>query len=85
MINEEELANFRRCNGDTEGNYRYFLKLLISRDKTNTDGGMAEKFLDECRVTAQLVFPKGAAAARKKDWASEGIISAFCSALSMRL
>jgi len=68
---------------DTEGNYRHYLALLVDSDKSHMENDERKLFMIDCRVTAERAFPKGAAAARKKDMASGGILGALATALSI--
>lgn len=70
-------------NEDTEGNYRHYLKLLVSSNKSHMETEQQKQFMSDCRVTAERAFPKGASAARKRDMASGGILGALATALSI--
>ena len=70
-------------NEDTEGNYRHYLTLLLDSDKLHMETEERKLFMTYCRVTAERAFPKGAAAARKKDMASGGILGALATTLSI--
>ncbi|RZZ81957.1 hypothetical protein EAT51_07870 [Pseudoxanthomonas winnipegensis] len=52
---------------DNEQNYRQHLAYLISRTKSRGHGRYFNKFVNKCRAEAAAAFPKGAAAAHKKD------------------
>jgi hypothetical protein len=60
---------------DTEGNYRHYLALLVNSNKSRVGTEDQKQFMSQCRAEAAEAFPKGAAAARRKDMASEGIFA----------
>jgi len=70
-------------NEDNEGNYRHYLALLVGSDKSSMGAEQRNQFMNDCRVTAEQAFPKGAAAARKRDMSSGGILGALATVLSI--
>jgi hypothetical protein len=57
---------------DTEDRYRQHLAYLISRTKSRGGTKYFNQFMNRCRDEAAVAYPKGAAAARKKDMAVGG-------------
>jgi len=61
-------------NEDTEETYRQHLAYLISRTKSRGNGRYFNQYVNRCRREATAAYPKGAAAAAKKDMAVGGIV-----------
>ena len=68
---------------DTEENYRQHLAYLISRTKSRGNTRYFNQYVNKCRDQAALAFPKGAAAARKKDLAAGGFLGMLAAAFSI--
>lgn len=62
---------------DTEERYRQNLAYLISRTKSRGGTKYFNQFVNRCRAEAAAAYPKGAAAARKKDMATGGFFGAL--------
>ncbi len=62
---------------DTEEKYRQHLPFLISRTKSRGGTRYFNQFVNRCRDEAATAYPKGAAAARKKDGATGGFLAAL--------
>lgn len=69
-------------NEDTEERYRQHLAYLISRTKSRGNGRYFNQFVNKCRDEAALAYPKGAAAARKKDMATGGFLGMLAALFS---
>jgi hypothetical protein len=67
---------------DTEERYRVHLAFLISRTKSRGGTRYFNQFVNRCRDEAAAAFPKGAAAARKKDMAVGGVLGAIAALFS---
>jgi hypothetical protein len=67
---------------DTEERYRQHLALLISRTKSRGGTKYFNQFVNRCRTEAAIAYPKGAAAARKKDMAGAGFFGALAALFS---
>lgn len=67
---------------DTEQRYREHLALLIRRTKSRGHTRYFNKYVNRCRDEAAMAYPKGAAAARKKDMAVGGILGALAALFS---
>lgn len=59
---------------DTEEAYRQHLAALIGRTKSRGGTRYFNQYVNRCRAEAAAAFPKGAAAARKKDAAAGGFL-----------
>ena len=59
-------------NEDTEENYRAHLAKLISRTRSRGHSRYFNDFVNRCREQAAIDYPKGAAAAKKKDRQAAG-------------
>lgn len=62
---------------DTEERYRQHLAYLISRTKSRGGTRYFNQYVNRCRVEAAAAYPKGAAAAKKKDMAGAGLLGAI--------
>lgn len=60
---------------DTEERYRKHLAYLISRTKSRGGTRYFNQFIRRCRYQAAAAYPKGAAAARKKDASVGGFLA----------
>lgn len=69
-------------NEDTEDQYRQRLAFLISRTKSRGGTKYFNQFVNRCRVEAAAAYPKGAAAARKKDMALGGFLGVLAALFS---
>jgi hypothetical protein len=67
---------------DTEERYRQHLAQLISRTKSRGNTRYFNQYVNRCRDEAALAFPKGAAAARKKDIAAGGFLGVVAALFS---
>ena len=67
---------------DSEEGYRQHLARLISRTKSRGNTRYFNQYVNRCRDEAALAFPKGAAAARKKDLTAGGILGIFAALFS---
>lgn len=67
---------------DTEERYRQHLALLISRTKSRGGTRYFNQFVNRCRDEAAAAYPKGAAAARKKDAAVGGVLGVLAGLLA---
>lgn len=67
---------------DTEERYRQHLAFLVSRTKSRGGTKYFNQFVNRCRDEAAAAYPKGAAAARKKDMAGEGFLGALAALFS---
>lgn len=67
---------------DTEERYRQHLAFLISRTKSRGGTKYFNQFVNKCRAEADVAYPKGAAAARKKDMAGAGFLGVLASIFS---
>jgi hypothetical protein len=67
---------------DTEERYRQHLSFLISRTKSRGGTKYFNQFVNRCRAEAAAAYPKGAAAARKKDMAAGGILGMLAALFS---
>lgn len=67
-------ANHHEDPEDNEERYRQHLAYLISRTKSRGGTRYFNQYVNRCRGEAAARFPKGAAAARKKDAAAAGAI-----------
>lgn len=67
---------------DTEERYRQHLAYLISRTKSRGHSKYYNNFLNRCRAEAAAAFPRGAAAAKKKDFAAGGILAGLSALFS---
>ncbi len=68
---------------DTEEKYRQHLAYLISRTKSRGHSRYFNQYVNRCREQAAIAYPKGAAAARKKDAAAGGILGALAAIFSI--
>lgn len=68
---------------DTEEKYRQHLAYFISRNKSRGNTRYFNQYVNKCRDQAALAFPKGAAAARKKDMAAGGFLGMLAAAFSI--
>jgi hypothetical protein len=68
---------------DTEDRYRQHLSSLISRTKSRGNTRYFNQYVNRCRTEAAVAFPKGAAAAKKKDMATGGILGAIAALFSI--
>ncbi|MBQ0958588.1 hypothetical protein KAK06_06410 [Ideonella sp. 4Y11] len=68
---------------DTEERYRQHLAALISRTKSRGGTRYFNQYVNRCRDEAAIAYPKGAAAARKKDTAAGGILGALAALFSI--
>jgi hypothetical protein len=68
---------------DTEEQYRQHLAALISRTKSRGGTRYFNQFVNRCRDEAAIAFPKGAAAARKKDMAVGGFLGILAAIFSI--
>ena len=59
---------------DSEERYRQHLAYLISRTKSNGASRYFNQYVNRCREEAAVTYPKGAAAANKKDNARDGFL-----------
>ena len=59
---------------DTEEMYRQHLAHLISRTKSRGNGRYFNQYVNRCRREATVAYPKGSAAAAKKNMAAGGIV-----------
>lgn len=59
---------------DTEERYHQHVAYLISRSKSRGGTGYFNQFVNRCRDEAAAAYPRGAAAARKKDTAADGLL-----------
>lgn len=62
---------------DTEERYRQHLAYLISRTKSRGRSRYFNQFVNRCRDEAAAAYPKGAAAAHKKDMRTGGLLFAL--------
>ena len=69
-------------NEDTEEYYRRPLSFLLGRTKSFGRSRYYNQFVKRCRVKAAAAFPKGAAAARKKDQALGGFLGVLAALFS---
>lgn len=67
---------------DTEERYREHLAHLISRTKSRGNTRYFNQFVSRCREEAATAYPKGAAAARKKDLAAGGLLGMIAALFS---
>lgn len=67
---------------DTEDAYRQHLANLIGRTKSRGHSRYFNQYVNRCRAEAEAAYPKGAAAARKKDMAAGGILAALAALFS---
>lgn len=67
---------------DTEERYRQHLAYLISLTKSRGRGRYFNQYVNRCRAQAAAAYPKGAAAARKKDMALGGVLFALAELFS---
>lgn len=67
---------------DTEERYRQYLAFLISRTKSRGGTKYFNQFVNRCRAEASMAYPKGAAAARKKDLAGVGFLGSLAAFFS---
>lgn len=67
---------------DTEERYRQHLAILISRTKSRGGTRYFNQFVNRCRDEAAAAYPKGAAAARKKDMAAGGFLAVLAALFS---
>lgn len=70
-------------DADTEEQYRAHLAQLISRTKSRGGTRYFNQFVNRCRDEAAIAYPKGAAAARKKDMKTGGILGAIIAIFSI--
>ncbi len=68
---------------DTEERYRQHLAALIGRTKSRGGTRYFRQYVNRCRDEAAIAYPKGAAAARKKDMAVGGILGAIVALFSI--
>ena len=68
---------------DTEENYRQHLAALIGRTKSRGHSRYFNQYVNRCRQEAAVAFPRGAAAAKKKDMAVGGILGALAAVFSI--
>ncbi len=68
---------------DTEEQYRQHLAYLISRTKSRGGTRYFNQYVNRCRDEAAAAYPKGAAAARKKDMATGGFLGALAAIFSI--
>lgn len=59
---------------DTEEQYRQHLALLISRTKSRGNTRYFNQYVNRCRAEAAAAYPKGAAAAHKRDSGQAGFL-----------
>lgn len=62
---------------DTEEQYRQHLAQLISRTKSRGNTRYFNQYVNRCRAEAAAAYPKGAAAAHKRDTGQAGILGAI--------
>jgi hypothetical protein len=67
---------------DCEDGYRQHLAYLISRTKSRGNTRYFNQYVNRCRDQAAIAYPKGSAAARKKDMAAGGILAAIAAFFS---
>jgi hypothetical protein len=67
---------------DTEDRYRQHLAFLISRTKSRGGTKYFNQFVNRCRAEEAEAYPKGAAAARKKDMAVGGFFGVIAALFS---
>ena len=67
---------------DTEERYRQHLAVLISRTKSRGGTRYFNQFVNRCRDEAAATYPKGAAAARKKDMVAGGFLAGLAALFS---
>ena len=67
---------------DTEEQYRQHLAQLIGRTKSRGNTRYFNQYVNRCRAEAAATYPKGAAAANKRDTGRAGFLGAIAVALS---
>lgn len=67
---------------DTEEQYRQYLAQLISRTKSRGNTRYFNQYVNRCRAEAAAAYPKGAAAAHKRDSGRAGILGLIAAAFS---
>lgn len=68
---------------DTEERYQQHLAALISRTKSRGGTRYFNQFVNRCRAEAAVKYPKGAAAAQKKNMAQGGFLAMLAAAFSI--
>lgn len=62
---------------DTEEQYRQHLAQLIGRTKSRGNTRYFNQYVNRCRAEAAAAYPKGAAAAHKRDNGTAGFLGAI--------
>lgn len=70
-------------DADTEERYRQHLSYLINRTKSRGHSRYFNQYVNRCREEAAAAYPKGAAAARKKDIAAGGLLAVIFGAFEI--